>query len=142
MTAKAHQRIREIANTASFSEAINQPACPALVLFDAVWCSPARRIENTLLRFARGGLRTANFDLVRVDVDRLPEIARRFAIHAVPALALFRFGQVAAMRLGEIGDHDLRQWLDNAGLNGPGVEVASPARPLTAAQQPTIDPRA
>jgi len=87
-------------------------------------------------------LRTANFDLVRVDVDRLPEIARRFAIHAVPALALFRFGQVAAMRLGEIGDHDLRQWLDNAGLNGPGVEVASPARPLTAAQRPTIDPRA
>ena len=58
MTAKAPQRIREIADTASFGEAINQPACPALVLFDAAWCSPARRIENTLLRFARGGLRT------------------------------------------------------------------------------------
>lgn len=145
MTVKRHQRIREITDATSFSEAINQPSCPAVVLFDAVWCSPARRIEDRLLGLSRAVLREGglNLNFVRVDVDRLPEIARRFAIHAVPALALFRFGQVAAMRLGEVDDRDLRQWLDNAGLDGPGLEASSPSSPASASQQQaTIDPRA
>jgi len=126
MTAKRHQRIREITDAASLSEVINQPTCPALVLFDAVWCSPARRIESRLLRLPQEVLHGGNLNIVRVDVDRLPEIARRFAVHAVPALALFRFGQVAAMRLGEVDDRDLTQWLDNAGLDGPGDGCSSP----------------
>lgn len=145
MTARRHhQRIREIIDAASLSEVINQPTCPALVLFDAVWCSPARRIENRLLRLSPEVLRGGKLNIVRVDVDRLPEIARRFAIHAVPALALFRFGQVAAMRLGEVDDRDLTQWLDNAGLDGPGGGCASPADVSSSLPQgqSTIPPRA
>ncbi len=142
MTARRHQRIHEITDAASLSEVINQPTCPALVLFDAVWCSPARRIETRLLRMSREELRDGNLKIVRVDVDRLPEVARRFAIHAVPALALFRFGQVAAMRLGEVDDRDLRQWLDNAGLGGPGDECSSPADVSVPQGQPTTTPQA
>jgi thioredoxin 1 len=135
MTARRHQRIREITDAASLGEVINQPTCPALVFFDAVWCSPARRIESRLLRLSREVLHGGNLNIVRVDVDRLPEIARRFAIHAVPALALFRFGQVAAMRLGEVDDRDLGQWLDRAGLEDPGVGCSSPADVLSSLPQ-------
>jgi thioredoxin-like negative regulator of GroEL len=142
MTARRHQRIHEITDAASLSEVINQPTCPALVLFDAVWCSPARRIETRLLRMSREELRDGNLKIVRVDVDRLPEVARRFAIHAVPALALFRFGQVAAMRLGEVDDRDLRQWLDNAGLDGPGDGCSSRADVSVPQGQSTTTPRA
>jgi thioredoxin-like negative regulator of GroEL len=122
MTIERRQRIREITDAASLGEVIDQPSCPALVLFDAAWCSPARRIEDRLLRLSREVLRGGSLNLVRVDVDRLPELARRFAVHAVPALVLFRFGQVAAMRLGEVDDRDLRRWLDNAGLDNAGVD--------------------
>jgi thioredoxin-like negative regulator of GroEL len=141
MTARRHQRVREITDAAVFSEVINQPTCPALVLFDAVWCSPARRIESRLLHLSREESRGGNLTVVRIDVDRLPEIARRFAIHAVPALALFRFGQVAAMRLGEVDDRDLRQWLDNAGLDGPG-QCESPAGVSVPQGQSTTTPQA
>jgi thioredoxin 2 len=51
-------------------------------------------------------------ELLRLDVDHLPEIAKRFGIQAVPTLALFRSGQLATTRLGEVGDHDLLRWLD------------------------------
>src|SRR5258708_5995025 len=142
MTARRHQRIHEITDAASLSEVINQPTCPALVLFDAVWCSPARRIETRLLRMSREELRDGNLKIVRVDVDRLPEVARRFAIHAVPALALFRFGQVAAMRLGEVDDRDLRQWLDNPGLGGPRDQCPSPPDVSVPQGQPTTTPQA
>src|SRR5437763_12101710 len=105
---EAELRLPEIADTAGLSRVINDAARPALVLFDAVWCSPARRIEDRLLRLFRG----EDVAVVRVDVDRAPELARKFAIHAVPTLALFRAGQLAARRLGDIEDGDLQHWLE------------------------------
>jgi thioredoxin 2 len=104
----ASARLREIADTATLSQVINDAVRPALVLFDAVWCSPARKIEERLLRLFRG----EDVAVVRVDVDRAPELARKFAVHAVPTLALFRAGQLAARRLGDIDDGDLQHWLE------------------------------
>jgi thioredoxin 2 len=102
------QRLREIADGAALSRVINDAVRPALVLFDAVWCSPARRIEERLLCL----FRDEDVAVVRVDVDRAPELARKFAVHAVPTLALFRAGQLAARRLGDIEDGDLQHWLE------------------------------
>jgi thioredoxin-like negative regulator of GroEL len=101
-------RVREIADAAALSRAINDALHPTLVLFDAAWCSPARRIEERLLRLFRGD----DLTVVRVDVDRAPKLARKFAVHAVPTLALFRAGQLAAKRLGDIADGDLQHWLE------------------------------
>ena len=101
-------RLREISDTASLSRVINGADHPALVLFDTLWSSPGRRIEERLLRLFSGGC----FDLVRVNVDRVPELAKKFAVHAVPTLALFRAGQLAATRLGDVEDQDLQHWLD------------------------------
>jgi thioredoxin 1 len=100
-------RLPEITDATALSRAIGDAGRPALILFDAVWCSPARRIEEQLLRLLGGQC----LELLRVNVDHLPEIVRRFGIHAVPTMALFRFGQLAAKRLGEIGDGDLLRWL-------------------------------
>ena len=107
MTSEPEDRLREITDGAALSRTIDAAARPALVLFDAAWCSPARRIEERLLRLFRGH----DLDLVRVNVDRLPEVARKFAVHAVPTLALFRSGQLAATRLGDVEDDDLEHWL-------------------------------
>lgn len=100
-------RLREITDGAALSRTIDAAAHPALVLFDAVWCSPARRIEERLLRLFGG----RDVELARVDVDRAPELAKKFAVHAVPTLALFRSGQLAATRLGDVEDDDLEHWL-------------------------------
>ena len=102
-------RVREIADGVALSRVINDAAHPTLVLFGAAWSSPARRIEERLLRLFRGG----DLTVVRVDVDRAPELARKFAVHAVPTLALFRAGQLAAKRLGDIADDDLQHWLEH-----------------------------
>jgi len=108
MTAMHALRLPEITDASALSRAIGDAGRPALILFDAIWCSPARRIEKRLLRLLSGQC----LELRRLNVDRLPEIAKRFGIHAVPTMALFRSGQVAATRLGEVGDHDLSRWLD------------------------------
>jgi thioredoxin 1 len=86
---------------------INDPSRPALVLFDLGWAGPGRRLEERLLQLAEKPL----MNMARVDVGRLPELAQRFGVHGAPALILFRSGQVAARRLGEIADGDLKDWL-------------------------------
>jgi thioredoxin-like negative regulator of GroEL len=102
-------RVREIADGVALSRVINDASHPALVLFGAAWSSPARRIEERLLRLFRGD----DLAVVRVDVDHTPELARKFAVHAVPTLALFRSGQLAAKRLGDIADDDLQHWIEH-----------------------------
>jgi thioredoxin-like negative regulator of GroEL len=108
MTVTQDLRLPEITDAAGLRQAIDGADRPALILFDADWCSPARRIEARLLRLFRGQC----IDLLRLNVDRLPDLAKKFAISAVPTLALFRFGQIAATRLGDVEDGDLTQWLE------------------------------
>jgi thioredoxin-like negative regulator of GroEL len=103
-------RLPELADAVAVSRFVNDPSRPSLVLFDAPGCSPGRRTEERLLRIA--GLPDAAFG--RLDVDRLPDVARSYGVHAVPTLALFRAGQLAASRIGEIEADDLQDWLDDS----------------------------
>src|SRR5947207_12527810 len=101
-------RLIEITDAAALTNLINDPARPTLVLFDLSWAGPGRRLGERLLQLSEGRL----MNMARVDVGRLPDLAQRFDIHGAPALVLFRSGQVAARRLGEIADGDLRDWLE------------------------------
>ncbi|MDB5406208.1 MAG: thioredoxin [Rhodospirillales bacterium] len=103
-------RLPELADAVALSRFVNDPSRPSLVLFDAPGCSPGRRIEERLLQMA--GTPDAAFG--RLDVDRLPDVARRYGVSAVPTLAVFRSGQLAASRIGEIEADDLQDWLDEA----------------------------
>jgi thioredoxin-like negative regulator of GroEL len=48
---------------------------------------------------------------VFVDVEKSPELARRYRVTAIPSLLLFQRGQEAARRLGELGEDGLEDWL-------------------------------
>ncbi len=109
------RRLREIADSASLNRVIHDAARPALVLFDTASASPGRRVEERLLRLFPG----QDIELVRVDVDRSPELAKKFAVYAVPTLALFRDGQLAATRLGDVEDGDLLDWLERESVPVP-----------------------
>jgi thioredoxin 1 len=103
-------RIPELADAGAVSRLVNDPSRPSLVLFDAPGFSPGRRIEEQLLRFA--GKPAAA--LGRLDVDRHPDVARSYGVSAVPTLALFRSGHLAASRIGEIDATDLEDWLEES----------------------------
>ncbi len=75
----------------SFNELINGDT-PVLVDFFATWCGPCQYQAPILERVASevGG----QAHVLKIDVDRNPQVMERYGIRGVPTLIIFRKGQV------------------------------------------------
>lgn len=71
---------------------------PVVVEFSAPWCAPCRALAPLLEAGARA--RADQLELVEVDVDESPALARRFWIFALPAVRAFSNGRVVARLTG------------------------------------------
>ncbi len=65
---------------------------PVLVDFSATWCGPCKKLEPVVEEIA--GDYDGRLKVVKVDVDKAPNTAAKFAVLSVPTLLLFNAGQV------------------------------------------------
>ena len=83
--------VREI-DDATFQDAINRGARPALVDFWAPWCPPCRALAPTIEAIAEQF--DGRADVAKLDIDRNPETAAAHGIRSIPTVLIFRDGQV------------------------------------------------
>ncbi|PTT69276.1 thioredoxin [Arthrobacter sp. HMWF013] len=100
------------AGDGDFAVVAEQSPVPALIDFWAAWCGPCRMVSPVLDRIARE--RAGQIKLVKVDVDRAPQLSRRFDIQAIPTLMIIDNGKVVATQTGAAPAEALRSWLDQA----------------------------
>lgn len=70
----------------------------ALVDFWAEWCGPCRTLGPIVDKVAN--LSQGQMNVFKVNVDDYPELAQRFDIRGIPALLLFKNGQLVERIVG------------------------------------------
>ena len=90
-------------------------SAPGTVLVDfwASWCGPCRALKPTVEYVA--GERADSLQVAFVDVDENPELASSHGIQSIPALRLFKDGELVASLQGSQSKTDLEAWLDANG---------------------------
>lgn len=86
----------------NFKDEVLESPEPVLVDFWAAWCGPCRMMSPTLTALAR------DFKVCKVDVDKNQKLAARYNVSSIPALMIFKNGQVVAEHLGVISENVLR----------------------------------
>jgi thioredoxin 1 len=93
----------------SFEADVLRAPGPVLVDFWAEWCAPCKAIAPTLEEIAvdlQGKLTIA-----KLNIDENPRAPMKYGIHGIPTLLLFKNGQVAATRSGQLPKSKLLEWI-------------------------------
>lgn len=97
---------------ANLERVVADAAVPVLVDFYADWCAPCKMMAPAIDDVARE--RSGRLLVGKLDTDRNPTMAVRFAIRGIPTLILFREGREATRQTGAIPGARLQAWLDEA----------------------------
>ena len=79
----------KIVNTQEFNELMNEKA--VLVDFFATWCGPCKMLSPVLEGVAEK--MKDKVTIVKVDVDRSPDLAAKFGVMSVPTMIMFKNGR-------------------------------------------------
>jgi thioredoxin 1 len=97
---------------ATFNDEVKKSDQPVLVDFWAEWCGPCRSVAPILEEISKEF--AGQLKVVKLDVESNPAIAQAYKIRGIPALLLFKNGDVADQKIGALPKHQLKAWLSEA----------------------------
>lgn len=93
----------------TFDEIIQQNT-PVLVDFYADWCGPCK-MQAPILEDVKQRV-GASAQIIKIDVDKNPEVAARYQIRGVPTLIIFKNGQIRWRQSGVFPANELERLLN------------------------------
>ena len=96
---------------ATFEADVLRSSRPVLVDFWAEWCGPCKMIGPSLEELAKEY--GEKVTIAKVNIDESPSVASRYNVRSIPALMVFKGGQVAASRIGAMPKNKIKEWVDS-----------------------------
>jgi len=96
-------------NQAQFQKLVTRSELPVVVDFWAAWCGPCQMMGPVFNQVAAQMADKAIF--VKVNTESEQQLAMQYGIRSIPALKVFKHGQVSAEMAGALPEGQLRQWL-------------------------------
>ena len=83
--------------SSSFDSEVLNASGTVLVDFFATWCGPCKMLSPVLERVAD---KHSDIKVVKVDVDKAPDLASRYGVMGVPTMIVFKDGQISTKSVG------------------------------------------
>ena len=99
------------ATDATFDAIVKDSVLPVVVDFWAEWCGPCKQIGPSLEELSTE--MEGKIKVVKVDVDSNPSTAAALGVRGIPALFLFKDGQVISNKTGAAPKAALKSWIED-----------------------------
>ena len=98
------------ATDATFEQEVLKSDTPVLVDFWAEWCGPCRMIGPALEELATEF--EGKVKIAKVNVDENPSLPAKYGVRGIPALFMFKDGEVVSNRTGAAPKASLKGWIE------------------------------
>ena len=95
---------------ATFDAEVRQSDLPVVVDFWAEWCGPCKMIGPSLEDLSTE--LAGKVKIVKVNVDENPDSPAALGVRGIPALFLFKNGQVVSNKVGAAPKAALQAWIE------------------------------
>jgi len=97
----------------TFEDEVLKASEPVVVDFFAEWCGPCKAMAPALDLVAQE--MKGKVKVVKLDVDRNPNVTMKYGIRAMPTLMIFKGGKVAAQHVGALVQKKrLEDWINSS----------------------------
>jgi len=96
----------------TFDAEVRNSEVPVVVDFWAEWCGPCKQIGPALEELSTE--MAGKVKIAKVDVDSNPNTAAAIGVRGIPALFIFKDGEIVSNRAGAAPKAALQSWIEDA----------------------------